>query len=277
MIELPEAANLAAQLNRTVRGKRITSVTAGHSPHKFAWFHGDPGAYADLLIGRTIGNSAGHGGLLEMETDDRRILFGDGVSLRIAPPGSATPATHQLLLEFDDSSRLAASVQMYGGLWAFEAGTFTSPYYEKAMKSPSPLTDSFSREHYDSIALASGAGKLSLKALLATEQRIPGLGNGVLQDILWNAGLHPKRKTATLTSVEHDGLYRSIRETLFEMLKSGGRDTERDLFGNAGGYVTRMSRNTSGKPCGRCGTAIVRENYMGGSVTFCPECQRPGK
>jgi hypothetical protein len=29
--------------------------------------------------------------------------------------------------------------------------------------------------------------KLSLKALLATEQRIPGLGNGVLQDILFKA------------------------------------------------------------------------------------------
>jgi formamidopyrimidine-DNA glycosylase len=44
--------------------------------------------------------------------------------------------------------------------------------------------------------------KLSLKAALATEQRIPGLGNGSLQDILWQAHLHPKRKTNTLSDEE---------------------------------------------------------------------------
>jgi len=39
----------------------------------------------------------------------------------------------------------------------------------------------------------------SIKFLLATEQRIPGLGNGVLQDILFKAKIHPKRKVADLS------------------------------------------------------------------------------
>ena len=34
----------------------------------------------------------------------------------------------------------------------------------------------------------------SAKAFLATEQRIPGLGNGCLQDILFRAGLNPRKK-----------------------------------------------------------------------------------
>jgi formamidopyrimidine-DNA glycosylase len=41
-----------------------------------------------------------------------------------------------------------------------------------------------------------------------------GLGNGVLQDILFNAGINPKRKMGTLTETEIDGLYRSIIDTL---------------------------------------------------------------
>jgi formamidopyrimidine-DNA glycosylase len=43
---------------------------------------------------------------------------------------------------------------------------------------------------------------LSAKAFLATEQRIPGLGNGVLQDILFTAGIHPKRKMAAISEEE---------------------------------------------------------------------------
>ena len=57
------------------------------------------------------------------------------------------------------------------------------------------------------------------------------------------------------------------------MTELGGRDTEKDLFGAFGGYKTRMSKNTVGLPCLKCGEAIVKEHYLGGSVYFCPSCQ----
>ena len=41
---------------------------------------------------------------------------------------------------------------------------------------------------------------LSAKALLAAQQRFPGIGNGVLQDILFEARIHPRRKLQTLTA-----------------------------------------------------------------------------
>ena len=41
MIEAPEARYLSEQLNRTVRGKKITDVFAQYTPHKFAWFYGN--------------------------------------------------------------------------------------------------------------------------------------------------------------------------------------------------------------------------------------------
>jgi len=43
MIELPEAAVLAEQINVTVKGKRILDVTLGHTPHKLVWYYGNPG------------------------------------------------------------------------------------------------------------------------------------------------------------------------------------------------------------------------------------------
>lgn len=116
--------------------------------------------------------------------------------------------------------------------------------------------------------------KLSAKAFLATEQRIPGLGNGVLQDILWSARIHPKRKMSEISSQAVDAMYEAVKGVLAQMTAQGGRDTERDLFGNPGGYQTVLSKNTVGKPCPVCGTRIQKEPYMGGSIYVCEGCQR---
>ena len=48
--------------------------------------------------------------------------------------------------------------------------------------------------------------KLTAKAFLATEQRIPGLGNGVLQDILWDAGIDPRFDMRSLSRVWNVGM-----------------------------------------------------------------------
>jgi formamidopyrimidine-DNA glycosylase len=161
---------------------------------------------------------------------------------------------------------------MYGSVLAFINGGYDNKYYLVAKEKPQPLSDAFDRAYFGALR-AEGAEKLSGKAFLATGQRIPGLGNGVLQDILFHAGVHPKRKIGTLSDTEFEGLFRSVRDTLAEMTKLGGRDTERDLFGNPGGYVTRLSKNTVGKPCPVCGAEIQKAAYMGGAVYWCPRCQ----
>jgi formamidopyrimidine-DNA glycosylase len=146
--------------------------------------------------------------------------------------------------------------------------------FDAARRAPSPLSDGFDRAYFGRLACAPAVQKLSVKGLLATEQRFPGIGNGVPQDILHGARLHPRRKVATLTSDERDRLFGAITATLAQMARLGGRDTERDLHGRPGGYATRLSRNTLGQPCGACGALIVKETFLGGSVYLCPECQR---
>ena len=273
MLELPEAIVIAEQVETTLRGKRIKSVLANQTPHKFAWFYGDPGGYNGLLSGQTIEGAMPCGGMVEIWAGPARILLGDGVSLRYFPAGERLPSKHQLLIEFDDSSSLVGSVQMYGGLWAFPAGEFDNQYYLAAKQKPSPITDEFDYAHFGSLLEGEKLQSLSAKAFLATEQRIPGLGNGVLQDILWAARIHPKRKMSTLSGQELHGVFASVKSVLHEMAARGGRDTERDLYGRSGGYKTVLSRNTVDTPCPACGTTIRKEAYMGGSVYYCGGCQ----
>jgi formamidopyrimidine-DNA glycosylase len=128
--------------------------------------------------------------------------------------------------------------------------------------------------HIFAYILGNSSGKLSTKAFLATEQRIPGLGNGVLQDILWTAGIHPKRKLESLSDDEVGQLYNAVKTVLEAMVDGGGRDTERDLYGCNGGYRTILSRHTVDMPCPACGTPIRKAAYLGGSIYFCEGCQK---
>ncbi|NLE95342.1 MAG: endonuclease VIII, partial [Dehalococcoidia bacterium] len=225
MIELPEANTLARQITDTLAGKLIASAVANSSPHKFAWYHGDPAAYAALLPGARIGQAAPCGGMVQIMAGDIRLLFTDGVALRFVPAGERRPAKHQLLVEFDDGTALAASVQMYGGLWAYREGDFHNPYFDVACEKPSPLTDEFDSDYFAGLLNTDGAASKSAKAFLATEQRVPGLGNGVLQDILWNARINPRRSMSSLSNSQLDNLFNSVKTTLRAMTELGGRDT----------------------------------------------------
>ncbi len=275
MMELPEASTIAKEINRILRGKRISAITVAHTPHKLAWYYGEPERYADLLVGQTIGRADALGGLVEIRAGRANILFGEGVELRFHAPGGPRPSKHQFLVEFREGSALSASIRMYGGMGSFLEGELDNRYYRVAKEKPSPLSPEFGQAYFDRLVSTPDIQKLSLKALLATEQRIPGLGNGVLQDILFRAGMHPKRKVQTLSEKNKKILFDSLKSTLSTMAAQGGRDTELDLLGRPGGYKTLLCKKTAGRPCPVCRTPIRKESYMGGSVYFCEKCQRP--
>jgi formamidopyrimidine-DNA glycosylase len=273
MLEIPESNTLAGQLNKTIKGKTIKFVEANKSPHKFAWYSGDPADYDSFLAGKQIGSTYARGGMVEIEAEDYRILFGDGATPKYYNDYTKAPTKHQLYIEFTDDSALVATIQMYGGLWTYLEGQNDNPYYLGSCAKPSPLSSAFTYEYFRSLYTDALASK-SLKAFIATEQRMPGVGNGVLQDILYLSGFHPKRKMNTLSEEDLRNLYRSIKSVLYEMTEKGGRDTEKDLFGNPGGYMTYLSKKTYMDPCTKCGYEIRRESFMGGNVYYCEHCQK---
>ena len=272
MIELPEAVVIGRQITETLGGKRIARAVANASPHKFAWYTGDPAEYNARLAGKVVGKGAGAGGNIEFDAGDMMVAI--SAPIRYHRQGEPRPKKHQFLLEFEDGTAISSSAQMWGGFFCFpKGGKAGLPDYDLTKKRPSPLTEAFDRAYFDTLFNAD-TPKLSTKAFLATEQRIPGLGNGVLQDILWTVRVHPKLKMAELTNPEIDAMFQAAKRVLAAMTAQGGRDTERDLFGNPGGYKTILSKNTVGTPCPACGMEIKKEPYLGGSIYVCTGCQR---
>lgn len=273
MIEIPESATISEQAAGILTGKRIAKVVNATSPHKFTWYNGDPEAYPGLLEGLSIETVNGYGAFVDVVLEDEvHLLVGDGTNMRYYRAGEKQPVKHQLLAELDDGSFLVFTVAMYGAIYAFR-GEFDNPYYQGSIHKLNPLDERFDEAYFEQ--MIGGLKKdLSAKALLATEQRIPGLGNGVVQDILFNAGIHPKRKVSTLSDLEKTDLLYSMKGTLSGMTEMGGRNTEKDFFGNWGGYKVLLSKNTYKEPCPNCGHEIVREAYLGGTVYYCRECQK---
>lgn len=271
MLELPEVLSRARELNAALSGKTISDVLPPSSPHKFCWFTTPLDELAGKLNGRAFHNADGFGIYLEMNFGSAYLCVNDGVNLRLLLAGEKRPQKYQLLIEFTDGAALAFSVAMYGGICLHD-GSWNDEYYRLSRERTSPLSDAFTFEYFEAL-IASVKPTASVKALLATQQRIPGLGNGTLQDILLNARIHPKRKVSTLTREETRTLYDSIRSTLAAMADQNGRDTERTIHGAPGNYKTKLSKNTLATGCPICGGSIRKEAYMGGAVYYCSTCQ----
>jgi formamidopyrimidine-DNA glycosylase len=276
MIELPEAATIARQMNDELRGKKIESSIRGNSPHKFAFYTHSPEEYATILSGKTIGPSKEHGSLIlaSVEPDHFIALGGGGERILHHKTKDTLPKKHQLLIRFQDDTYLTVTVQGWGSVQLFHESEIAShPYVGK--KGVSPLSDGFTFEYFEGLfkELAE-EDKRSIKYFAISEPGIFGVGNGYLQDILFRAKIHPRKRSIDITNSERRALYKAIRMTLKQAVELGGRDTERDLYNHRGGYQRILHSKMVGQPCPECGTPIVKIQYLGGAAYFCPSCQK---
>jgi len=275
MIELPEATVIARQMRETLVGRRIVEAFANVSPHRFAFYTGDPAAYPELLRGQVLGAARPSGSmiLLPVGSDLHLVLGEGGERILLHAPGATLPKKHQLCLVLDDRSHLTVSVQGWGFVGLMDPDRLAAhPYAGRQQLSPLDAAFTLERLHGLFDALPQGDPR-SVKYLIVSEPGVAGIGNGCLQDILFAARLHPRRRAAELDRGEQTALYGAIRDTLQEMLDKGGRDSELDLFGHPGGYRRLMDSATAGMPCPACGSTIEKQTFLGGSVYFCPACQ----
>lgn len=270
MLELPEVLTIAKQLNDNVVGRKVKAILPPTKEHKFCWFLGDPAAYDGRVRDCEVVSAKGFGIFVEIEFENGyKLCLNDGINMRLVAKEDV-PKHFQLLIVFHDDRNLVFTVAMYGGI-VLHDGSYDNEYYLKSRQALSPFEKTFAA-YYQKV-IAESKPKLSAKALLATEQRFPGIGNGTLQDILFEAGIHPKRKLETLDGAKREKLLSCIIRVLQEMVEFGGRDTEKNIFGEKGGYQVKLSKNTVGKGCPKCGEEIVKQTYIGGSVYYCPNCQ----
>jgi formamidopyrimidine-DNA glycosylase len=275
VFELPEMITLASQMNETLAGRIVRSGGLGNSPHKFVWYNRSEDEFNQLTQGKQFGKAYARGRWLFAPLEPGYVLLlGEcGGSILYHQPGATLPKKYHLRLIFDDDSFLTATTQMWGAYELYEAGREQERDYVREMRT-TPVEPGFTVDYLSTlIDTAAAEQKRSVKGLLTQDQLIPGLGNAIAQDIMFQARLYPKRPIDTLTAEERRALYASIVETVNQVIAGGGRYDETDLYGNPGGYVRLMDKNSVGQPCPECGTPIEKMSYLGGTCYYCPACQ----
>jgi formamidopyrimidine-DNA glycosylase len=106
---------------------------------------------------------------------------------------------------------------------------------------------------------ALATSRTPLKARLLDQRRIAGLGNLLVDESLWRAGLAPGRPASSLKSDEERLLARTIRATVALLSRRGGSHTG-DL----------QDHRRPGASCPRCGHPLRREQWGGRTTYWCP-------
>lgn len=275
MFELPELATLASQANASLSGRTIRTGSLGNKPHKFVWYNRTPEEFAGLTAGKRIGHARARGKWLFVPMEPACVLvLGEfGGRMLLHEPGTPLPDTYHLLLTFEDGAALSITTAMWGAMELYEAGQEQQRTYILGMR-PTPLDPEFTFDYFCGLIDEQLAGeKRSVKGLLTQEQLIPGIGNGIAQDILHRARLDPRRALADVAADQRRALYEAILGTITEAIELGGRSDEIDLYGRPGRYVRRMDKSAAGNPCPDCGTTVQKIQYLGGACYLCPSCQ----
>jgi formamidopyrimidine-DNA glycosylase len=118
----------------------------------------------------------------------------------------------------------------------------------------------------------------TIKRALLDQTLVSGIGNIYADEALWAARIHYDQPTRALSRARARMLLAEVRMVLAKALAEGGTsfDAQYVNVNGASGYFshTLNAYGQQGLPSPRCGTPIVREEFMNRGSHFCPRCQR---
>lgn len=275
MPELPEIAILASQADRALVGRRLAGIEVVQPK----CLNLCPEAMAAFLTGRTIDRAYPRGKWLFMDLDPPAHLLvnlGMGGDLLFHggegwPP---RPERYQFRAEFTDRTELTAGFWWFGHVHAVAGGALRE-HRLTAELGPSPLDDDLTSDRF--AALVRRRPRRGVKSFLLDQRCLAGIGNVCVQDMLWQASLHPLRPLGSLSDREVSHLWSAMREVLKRGIDLGGSAHEKDLYGRPGGWSVDQhfaAGYREGRPCPRCGTPIEKVRTGATSTFICGQCQR---
>jgi len=107
-----------------------------------------------------------------------------------------------------------------------------------------------------------------LKAVLLQQERFPGVGNWMADEILWRCRLHPGRRAGTLDEKETETFWRETKQLCRDALRIIGTNYGRPPTS----WLFRHRWRRGGK-CPRDGAILERATIGGRTTAWCPKCQ----
>lgn len=272
MPELPEVETIKEDLRMLVVGSRMESAEVLDER-----LVEEPSAeeFASGLSGRRIEGARRRAKHLIVELDDGRCAVFQlkiGGQFMLVPPVEEPERNLMLVLRLDGQRRLFLRDETEFS----RARLLSEEALEKRLESigPEPLEGEFHVEYLKEVA---GSRKAQIKPLLLDQGIVAGIGNIYVDEILYDARLHPRRKANSLSAEDWQSLYRAIRGNLSSGIAHRGTTVRlyRDVLDRPGShqdYLRVFERQ--GGSCPECGGEIAREKVGGRPTHYCPSCQK---
>jgi formamidopyrimidine-DNA glycosylase len=276
-VELPEAKILAEQMNHELKGKRVKSflVKDCERLQRIGMMDKDLTSFNQLVNGK-IESVISRGNVIRIQFDNgANLILGPeyGGEIFYHPDATNVPRFH-LRVDFSDGTLFTVRLTSMGVIQVLRDDELESSYVYKRDFDPtklSPADEEFTFEHFSK--LMADHNKMLKSVLVGKDAILVGISNSTFQDILYRAGIHPKRKASELSTEEKRSLYGAILLVLKERIRLNGKDKFQDLYGKQGAYTPAMGPNMKQQTCPRCGTKIEKLSMGGGHVYLCPNCQ----
>ena len=271
MPELAEVEFFRKRWHQAAAGQRIAAVRL-HPKAKI--FRGaNPAALRRALTGAKLLSSA---------TAAKQMLFrfgGDAwLGLHLGMSGDLRvesvdyePTRHDhLVLVTKQHALVFADPRMFGRV-QFHKGARPPAWWTKI--APAILSRDFTAEAVSTFLRR--RARAPIKAVLLMQERFPGVGNWMADEILWRAAIHPRRPAGSLLPAEIKALWRESRRVCrlaLATIAGRGDELPRDLNVNIPDTWLFNHRWAGGGRCPRTGVPLVREE-IGGRTT----CWSPGR
>jgi formamidopyrimidine-DNA glycosylase len=273
MPELAEVEFYRKRWGLAGHGKRITAVETHDNARIFRG--ANVAALRRTLTGATLKSS---------ETAAKQMLFrfnrGAWLGLHLGMSGEllVEPAGHQprkhdhLVLSTKTNALVFTDPRMFGRV-QFHVGKNPPTWWTKI--APPILSKEFTVPAMTTFLHR--RARTPIKAALLMQERFPGVGNWMADEILWRAAIHPKRLSGSLTAAELRTLWRECRyvcKLALDTIAGRGNHLPLDLNVNIPTTWLFKHRWRKGGRCPRTGQPLAHGVVGGRTTCWSPARQK---
>ena len=283
MPELPEVETVKAGIAPVMTGQVIALAEVNRPDLRWPF----PENMADRLTGRRVLGLRRRSKYILVDLDSAEtLLIHLGMSGRMLVSGAAqggfyhphpAPAKHDhVVLHMDGGARITFNDARRFGAMDLMPTAMQDDHWLIRDLGPEPLGNGFDETYL--VARLKGRNT-PIKSALLDQRIVAGLGNIYVCEVLFRAGIDPRRKAGQIAAWRVASLVPLIRDVLNEAIAAGGSSL-RDYRQSDGelGYFQHGFQvyDREGAPCVTpdCGHPISRIVQSGRSSFFCAQCQR---
>jgi formamidopyrimidine-DNA glycosylase len=271
--ELPEVENVKNTLNQFLPGKVIEDV-------KIYWKniikYPETDEFILRLKGQKFEQVYRRGKFLIFYLNEDALVSHLRMEGKYGLFDAGEPADkhNHVIFSFPDGTELRyRDVRKFGTMHVFPKGTEES-HLPLSTLGVEPLSDSLTAGLLKTLFAKT---KRNVKAVLLDQTIIAGLGNIYVDEVLFQAKIHPETPANELSLHRLKKLKTAITEILSESVKHGGSTIRSytNSMGEAGGFQLKLFvYGRKSEACRICGTEIERMVVAGRGTHICRSCQK---